>query len=89
MHGIFRGREVGVGPELISGVPQAAFNLRDVVEGVGGHLGGGDLLVLAVCRGGVWAGCPAGAWMIMPSFGVRFRWVWSAHAGLHSKAFCS
>lgn len=36
-HGIFRGREVGVGPKLIGGVPQAGFNLRDVVEGVGGH----------------------------------------------------
>jgi hypothetical protein len=24
--------------------------LRDVVEGVGGHLGGANLLVLAVCR---------------------------------------
>ena len=40
-HGIFGGREVGVGPELIGGVPQAGFNLRDVVEGVGGHLCGG------------------------------------------------
>lgn len=50
-HAIFRGREVGVGPELISGDPQAGFNLRDVVEGVGGHLGWANLLVLAVFRG--------------------------------------
>lgn len=40
-HGIFGGREVGVGTELIGGVTQAGFNLRDVVEGVGGHLCGG------------------------------------------------
>ena len=40
-HGIFGGREVGVGTELIGGFPQAGFNLRDVVEGVGGHLCGG------------------------------------------------
>jgi hypothetical protein len=40
MHGLFRGREFGVGPELISRVPQAGSNLRDVMEGVGGHLGG-------------------------------------------------
>ncbi len=36
-HRIFRGREVGIGPKLIGGFPQAGFNLRDVVEGVGGH----------------------------------------------------
>jgi hypothetical protein len=40
-HGIFGGREVGVGTELIGGFPQAGFNLRDVVEGVGSHLCGG------------------------------------------------
>ncbi len=40
-HGIFGGREVGVDTELIGGFPQAGFNLRDVVEGVGGHLCGG------------------------------------------------
>ena len=40
-HGIFGGREVGIGTELIGGFPQAGFNLRDVVEGVGGHLCGG------------------------------------------------
>jgi hypothetical protein len=68
MHGLFRGREFGVGPELISRVPQAGSNLRDVMEGVGGHLGGAGLLVLAVGQWGVWAVRPTGVWMIMPSF---------------------
>jgi hypothetical protein len=39
-HGIFGGRELGVGTELSGGFPQAGFNLRDVVEGVCGHLCG-------------------------------------------------
>jgi hypothetical protein len=34
--------------------------LRDVVEGVGGHLCGGGWLFLAVCRRGVWAAWPVG-----------------------------
>ena len=50
-HGLFGGREVGVGTELIAGFPKAGFNLRNVVEGVGGHLCGDRWLYLAVCRG--------------------------------------
>jgi hypothetical protein len=44
-HRLFRGREVGVGTELIGGFPQAGFNLRDVVEGVDGHLCGGLIVI--------------------------------------------
>lgn len=39
--GIFGNFEVRLGTEVIGCFPQAGFNLRDVVEGVGGHLRGG------------------------------------------------
>ncbi len=87
-HGIFGGREVGVGSELIGGIPQAGFNLRDVVEGVGGHLRGGDCCFWRVAErrlGWVASGGVNDYAQLWLGVGVGLGGLW----GLRVKVFCS
>jgi hypothetical protein len=77
------------GAELMGGFPQAGFNLRDVVAGVGGHLCGAD------CCCGRFA---EGRWGWVTSAGVNgYAQLWFAplgrfgetYGGLPAKTFYS
>ena len=36
-HRVFGSSEIGIAPQLVGSLPEAAFKLGDIVEGVGGH----------------------------------------------------